>query len=869
VSSDAAEDPRWQRLETLWESARRLPPAERNDFLAAALTDDPALRSELESLLESADHADAFFGRFARRVDAGVQEVVMRSLFDEIQTGLAGRYSLERELGSGGMATVFLARDLRHDRRVALKVLHPDIAAVLGPDRFEKEIRLVAQLTHPHILPLLDSGTMTVAGEASRTWFTMPYITGDTLRHRLARERQLPIHDAVRITREVAAALDYAHRQGFVHRDIKPENILLQDGHALVADFGIARAIEPGLQTSMTGTGMRLGTPSYMSPEQVGGQTLDARTDVFSLGCVLYEMLTGGPPFKGADAGAVMAQVLTAQPASVSGTRPTASALEPVLARALARVPADRFATAREFGAALDSTLPAERTAKGTARSLRWLRRLALPLAALAALVVSWTVWLRPLPSSRGDDTIPKIAVLHFQSPSDQDRNFANVMHYQVHADLSSIQSLITLALTGVEKYRENAPAITEIARELRATHIVTATAMQSGTRARIHAYLYDRTGARVWNEDFEQEFSNVLSLSAHVGREIATQIQAVLTPDERIRLGQRHVVNPRALRLYAEGLQLFGPGGPRSDTAASTPSLIRAADLFEQATAVDSSFALGWAFLAQALHWQATSGVGRSRADSLYKKSLQSADRAIQLDASVHEAWAAKGFSLMRTWRFDEARDAYQEALRLNPNFPQISGLAQLYIALGQLDLAIAAFEASRLRNPSASPFQPGFAYACNDQFTEAWDLLDPAVLRREESNARAVYILFRQRRYNEAIQEIEARLQPGELPSMYLAYAYAKAGNVEEARRIASPRIAGMSDGRGEGRIVAALALGDEPMAIRFLQEDADVRYQQLMFMRCWPVFPDLYAIPGARKIIDGLNLPGGVRAVRPGAE
>src|SRR5665213_3054828 len=226
---------------------------------------------------------------------------------ERLTRALADRYAIERELGQGGMATVYLARDLKHDRHVAVKVLHPDLAAVVGAARFLAEIRTTANLQHPHILPLHDSGDAD-----GYLFYVMPYVEGETLRTRLTRERQLPITDAVRIAREVASALDYAHRHNVVHRDIKPENILLHDGSALVADFGIALAISNAGGTRLTQTGLSLGTPQYMSPEQAtGDKIIDGRTDVYSLGAVLYEMLAGEPPFTGPSSQAIVSRVLT------------------------------------------------------------------------------------------------------------------------------------------------------------------------------------------------------------------------------------------------------------------------------------------------------------------------------------------------------------------------------------------------------------------------------------------------------------------------------------------------------------------------------------------------------------------------------
>ena len=261
---------------------------------------------------------------------------------------LAGRYQIERELGRGGMAAVYLVRDIRHDRLVALKVLRPELAATVGPDRFLREIRTTGRLQHPHILPMLDSGEA-----AGQLWYTMPYVRGESLRDRVRREIQLPVDSAIELARQVALALDYAHREGVVHRDIKPENILLSDGQPLVADFGVAKALQAGGE-ELTGTGLAVGTPQYMSPEQAGGGSVDARTDVYALGCVLYEVLAGEPPFTGPTPQAIIAKRILEPVPHVRTLRVSVpEALEQVLTKALACAPADRFQSAGEFARAL------------------------------------------------------------------------------------------------------------------------------------------------------------------------------------------------------------------------------------------------------------------------------------------------------------------------------------------------------------------------------------------------------------------------------------------------------------------------------------------------------------------------------------
>jgi Tol biopolymer transport system component/tRNA A-37 threonylcarbamoyl transferase component Bud32 len=309
---------------------------------------------------------------------------------------LADRYRLERELGQGGMATVYLAEDLRHDRKVAIKVLKPELAAVIGAERFLREIKTIAGLQHPHILGLIDSGQLD-----GTAFYVMPFVEGESLRDRLAREKQLPVAEAVRLACEVASALDYAHRHGVIHRDIKPENILLHDGKALVADFGIALAATKAGGDRMTQTGMSLGTPHYMSPEQaMGEREITARSDVYALGAMTYEMLVGDPPFTGSTAQAIVAKAMTEKPVPPSRLRDTVpDGVEDAILIALAKLPADRFASAAEFATALTATRPSTartrllRSARAPGRA-----RFVWPAAAVAAGLTALWGWLRPTP---------------------------------------------------------------------------------------------------------------------------------------------------------------------------------------------------------------------------------------------------------------------------------------------------------------------------------------------------------------------------------------------------------------------------------------------------------------------------------------
>jgi tetratricopeptide (TPR) repeat protein/TolB-like protein len=333
---------------------------------------------------------------------------------DRLEAALADRYTLVRELGRGGMATVYLARDVRHDRPVALKVLRPELAAALGPERFLREIRTTAQLAHPHILPLHDSGSA-----AEFLYYVMPYVEGESLRERLNREKQLPLEDALRLAREVADALSYAHGHGLIHRDIKPENILLQAGHAVVADFGIARAVTEAGGKRLTETGLAVGTPAYMSPEQAAGSgDLDGRSDVYALGCVLYEMLAGEPPFTGPTVESLVHQHLAVEPQAVTAIRPAVPApVAAALHRTLAKAPADRFQSAAAFAGAIAQSTAATPAAESRA----FHRRLAPPIAIGLVVIAAVMLWvLRPWRgASAGDagrDEASRVVVLPYEN---------------------------------------------------------------------------------------------------------------------------------------------------------------------------------------------------------------------------------------------------------------------------------------------------------------------------------------------------------------------------------------------------------------------------------------------------------------------
>jgi serine/threonine-protein kinase len=579
---------------------------------------------------------------------------------------VADRYRIERELGAGGMATVYLAEDLKHRRKVALKVLRAELAHELGPERFLREIETTAALHHPHILPLYDSGA---AGEL--LYYVMPFIEGESLRDRLTCERQLPIDDALQIAREVSDALSYAHSRGVIHRDIKPENILLEGGHAMVADFGIARAVSAAGNESLTRAGTSIGTPAYMSPEQAAGsRDVDGRSDLYSLGCVVYEMLAGQAPFTGPTVESVIHQHLIAEPRPITQIRPAVpAAIAGVLQRALAKNPADRFSPVAQFADALRGSasqpIPDPSPAVGSSR----LRRL---MVAGAAVLGFATIAAGVLFATRGraasDGTPPpSVAVLPFADLSGGANEYlADGMAETLINALSAVPGLSVAARTSAFSFKGRDQDVRAIGETLGVATVLEGSVQRAGERLRITAQLINaRDGFHIWSQSFDRNVADVFEVQDEVARAVVQALELKLVGGSSAQVVDHGTDNLEAYNAYLQGLFFWNKR--------TVADLGRAEAFFKKAIAADSGFARAWAGLASAyvLFTPSEYDVKRYSAVEALALADRAARRALALDARSAEAYTALGAALAQRGELREAAAAFDRAIEINPRYP------------------------------------------------------------------------------------------------------------------------------------------------------------------------------------------------------
>jgi serine/threonine protein kinase/Flp pilus assembly protein TadD len=563
-------------------------------------------------------------------------------------------------LGRGGMATVYLAQDCKHERLVALKVLHPELAASLGPDRFLREIKTAARLNHPHILPLHDSGEI-----EGFLYYVMPYVEGESLRERLDREEFLPVEEVVGLTRGIASALDYAHRHNIVHRDIKPENLMLYEGEAMVMDFGIAKAVEAAGSETLTQTGMMVGTPAYVSPEQAAGETnLDGRSDQYSLACVVYEMLSGHRPFTGSTPQATLAKRFTDTVKPIREVRSSIPEnVERALTKAMATEADGRFRTAGLFAQAMASTSLSTPSDTQT-----------MP---------------QPVVSSA-----KSIAVLPFTNMSADAENeyFTDGMAEEIINALSKIQSLRVASRTASFAFKGKSEDIAEIGRKLKVSTFLEGSVRKMGNRLRITAQLVNvADGYHLWSERYDREMEDIFAIQDEISQAIVVALRVILSEGEKKQIEKSRAVNVQAYDYYLRGRQYFHQ--------LRRKSLEYARQMFAKAIEIDPEYARAYAGVADCYSLLYTYFDAR---EFNLRQADKASSKALELEPDLAEGHVAKGLAVSLSKRFDEAEQEFETAIRLDPKLFQATyWFARARLSQGSFEEAVKLFERAAALRP------------------------------------------------------------------------------------------------------------------------------------------------------------------------
>jgi serine/threonine protein kinase/tetratricopeptide (TPR) repeat protein len=576
-----------------------------------------------------------------------------------VRNALSSSYTVDRELGKGGMATVYLAQDVKHDRVVALKVLHAELSSTLGPDRFLREIKLAARLNHPHILPLFDSGA-----SDGILFYVMPYVEGESLRERLDRGQQMAIEEAIHHATSIASALDYAHRQGIIHRDIKPENVMIYENEAMVMDFGIAKAVSAAGGETLTQTGMMVGTPAYVSPEQASGEELDTRTDQYSLACVLYEMLSGERPFKGPTTQSVLAKRFTDSAKPLRSLRATVpEAVEKVIKKAMSIDREERFPTSGQFGRALASG------------------NLATPADAPTI----------PLPTV---SAAKSVAVLPFANMSADVENeyFTDGMAEVIINALTTIQALRVASRTSSFAFKGKNEDIGEIGQKLKVSTVLEGSVRKMGNRLRITAQLVNvADGYHLWSERYDREMQDVFAIQDEIAQAIVEALRVILSEGEKKAIEMPRTVNVQAYDFYLRGRLYFHQ--------LRRKSLEYARQMFNRAIEIDPDYALAYTGVADAssllFMYHDAREFNKNQAEIASKKALE-------LAPDLAEAHVARGIAMTLGQKFDELEREFEAAMRLDPKlFEAAYFYARARKAQGRLAEAARLFERAEAIRP------------------------------------------------------------------------------------------------------------------------------------------------------------------------
>jgi serine/threonine protein kinase/Flp pilus assembly protein TadD len=601
-------------------------------------------------------------------------------VLERLEKAFADKYEIERELGRGGMATVYLAHDRKHDRAVALKVLHPELSSALGPDRFLREIKVAARLNHPHILPLHDSGETD-----GFLYYVMPYVEGESLRSKLNRDGKLPRDEGLHLARVIAGALDYAHRQRVVHRDIKPENIMLHEGEAMVMDFGIAKAVSVASDATLTQTGMMVGTPAYVSPEQAAGEAeIDGRSDQYSLACMLYEILSGVKAFTGPTAQAVLSKRFTDPVPSLHNVDPSVpDEIHEAVAKAMSKEPRERYETSGEF-----------------AKALIW-PKVSTPT---------------DQPTMKPTSAPKSIAVLPFADMSAERENgyFTDGMAEEIINALTTIKALRVASRTSSFAFKGTTEDIRQVGKKLDVATVLEGSVRKAGNKLRITAQLVSvADGYQLWSQRYDRDLEDVFAIQDEIAQNIVKALRVILSEDEKRAIERVPTANVEAYDCYLRGRQFFHQFQKQS--------LEFARQMFTRAIEIDPTYALAYAGIADCC------SVLYTNFDAS-ETNLASADtasrRALELDPGLAEAHVARGLAVSLHGNHADAEGEFETAMRLNPQlFDAAYMYARALIAQGKHEKAARMFERAAELRPEdyVVPGLLGAAYASLGRETDS----------------------------------------------------------------------------------------------------------------------------------------------------
>ena len=774
----------------------------------------------------------------------------MNPPLERLTAALADRYSLLRQLGAGGMATVYLARDLKHDRDVAIKVLKPELGAALGAERFLAEIKVTANLRHPNVLPLFDSGSAD-----GQLFYVMPYIDGETLRARMQREQQLPTDEVLRIAGLLAAALDYAHANAVVHRDLKPENILLQAGQPIIADFGIALAIEHVGGDRVTQTGLSLGTPNYMSPEQAAGdRAVDARSDQFALGAMTYEMLVGEPPHSGVNAQIIIARLMTETPRSVRTARPgVTSAIDAAVLRALSKSPADRFASCSEFARALSDNVT-DKSSKQPTRA----RRSAMCVGALVTVAIVGAILVKQF-SHHG--VIRRVAVL----PLTSGRTSADSGLAADGVTRSIIEALTdagvpVVGYRTVMRYQNSLASIKDIAHALDVDAVIVGSVTQSAGTLDVSLEMTDPvTNENRYAHTFSRPSAEVLILQQEAAFAIATAMKTPLAADRAAKLSTARHVNPDAYALYLLGERL----NQRYTADAS----LQADGVLRKSIELDSTFAPAYAELSNAIFYRAWF---LGDPDTLAKnESRKLLARAYLLDPKSPEVLVARGaYRAAVEWDFKGAESDFRNAMALRPDAYTIDIYSWfLGITFRSEEALVHARKAVALE-PKVSPYRNDYVLALmggND--LNAAEIAADSAIKIDPGYAAnyvpGAWIALTRGRVTEAESRMRRYVQlTNTQPEYWPALVLAHTGDVAEARRTISAveqaRAARALPRRSSTFAAVYLAMGDTTTAVSIVNDALKHRDATLLKTFYFPTMREFARSPRMKAVRTQMGLP-----------